>query len=81
MIKKIRVSLVDFCDKNDLTIVLTSIYDTTTANIQAGNTDGVTVDVCELEEYERQALIELARRVSGKIIMISGKGYVFPRVI
>ncbi len=82
MIKRVTIpnliTLEDYCDENDLTIILTSFK----------NEDGEPRVKAELQGSlffyvagnEWFALIELAKEFSNKIIVINGKIHKFPKL-
>ncbi len=82
MIKRFRVpttTLVEFCAKNDLTIILTSDLNETIADIQAGTVEGgEEIDELDFDKYEKKALVKLTRKVSGRELVLGGKDFVFP---
>ena len=80
MIKRIKIpdpiTLEAYCDKNDLTIILTSYHDKegnprVKAKLQGSS-------VFYVSEKEWFALVELAKKLSSKIIVINGKRHEFP---
>ena len=82
MIKRITkpepIALEDFCDENDLTIIVTQNYLTTGGLWYKAEIQGSLF--WKNDKSERDVLIRLAKEVSDKLIVIDGKMVRFPQL-
>ncbi len=80
MIKRIKlpepITLEDYCDENDLTILVTSYKDAEGGQLYRAEIEGSFS--FEINGSEQSALIRLVKLISRKTIIINGRIHKFP---